>query len=92
MAAHVKTLGILHIVFSSLGLLAGTRHHGPGFVAGVGLLGFKPWARVLTIILSAIELLNVPFGTALGVYGLWILLSRETEPLFLQQARATWAS
>lgn len=54
----------------------------PGIAAGIGLLGFRPWARILTLILSAFELLHVPFGTALGVYGFWVLLSRETEQLF----------
>jgi len=54
----------------------------PGILAGVGLLKFQPWARVLTIVLCAINLLNVPFGTALGVYGLWVLLNNETEQLF----------
>jgi hypothetical protein len=54
----------------------------PGIVAGIGLLGFRPWARILTIVLSAIHLINVPFGTAVGVYGLWALLNRETEDLF----------
>ena len=54
----------------------------PSIIAGVGLLYFKPWARVLTIILSVIHLFSVPFGTALGIYGLWVLLQRETEPLF----------
>ena len=54
----------------------------PSLIAGVGLLYFKPWARVLTIILSVIHLFSVPFGTALGIYGLWVLLQRETEPLF----------
>ncbi|MCW5981929.1 MAG: hypothetical protein KIT09_27840 [Bryobacteraceae bacterium] len=54
----------------------------PSIVAGVGLLKFRPWARILTIVLCAIGLLNVPIGTAIGVYGLWVLLSRDTEPLF----------
>ena len=54
----------------------------PSIIAGIGLL----WARVLTIILSVIHLFSVPFGTALGIYGLWVLLQRETEPLF---SRAT---
>jgi len=56
----------------------------PSVIAGVGLLYFRPWARVLTIILSAIHLFSIPVGTALGVYGLWVLLRRETEPLFRQ--------
>jgi hypothetical protein len=54
----------------------------PGLIAGVGLLQFRPWARVLTIILSVFDLVSVPFGTALGIYGLWVLLSQGTERLF----------
>lgn len=54
----------------------------PGLIAGFGLLKFRPWARTLTIILSIFELISVPVGTILGIYGLWVLLSRETEPLF----------
>ena len=38
----------------------------PGLIGGIGLLQFKPWARILAIILSALDLFNIPFGTALG--------------------------
>jgi hypothetical protein len=54
----------------------------PGVIAGIGLLQRKRWARILTIVLSALELFSVPFGTALGVYGLWVLLSTGSETLF----------
>jgi hypothetical protein len=54
----------------------------PGIVAGWGLLNFKPWARILGIILSALNLVNFPIGTAIGGYGLWVLLDKETEALF----------
>lgn len=54
----------------------------PGVITGIGLLKFRPWARVVGIILSALELINFPFGTAIGIYGLWVLLSTATEPLF----------
>jgi hypothetical protein len=57
----------------------------PGIIAGIGLLQFRPWARILTIILSAFELMSVPFGTAIGVYGFWVLLSKEGEELFRGQ-------
>jgi hypothetical protein len=56
----------------------------PSIIAGIGLLKFRPWARILTIILSALHLLSIPFGTALGIYGIWVLLNGQTEPLFRQ--------
>ena len=127
MAQHVKILGVLHIVYGGLGILAGTivllvmggiagivgasDHSGegamavpvlamiggfvfvllmvlslPGIIGGAGLLQFKPWARILVIVLSVFELLSIPFGTALGIYGLFTLLNRETEQLFQQQS------
>jgi hypothetical protein len=54
----------------------------PGLIGGIGLLNFKPWARILMIVLSALHILNVPIGTLLGVYGLWALLNPEAEALF----------
>ena len=54
----------------------------PGIIAGIGLLSFQPWARILTIVLSILDLLNFPFGTALGVYGLWVLFTAEGSRLF----------
>jgi hypothetical protein len=69
--------GILFLVVSLLSL--------PGIVAGVGLLKLAPWGRILGIVISALDLLSVPFGTALGIYGLWVLTKRETEALFSRQ-------
>jgi hypothetical protein len=54
----------------------------PGLIAGIGLLTFQPWARILTIVISALELPGVPLHTALGIYGLWVLLSNEGTALF----------
>ena len=54
----------------------------PGLVTGFGLLSFKPWARILGIVLCAIQLINIPLGTLLGIYGLWVLLNSDTERLF----------
>ena len=58
----------------------------PGIIAGYGLLHYRPWAPMLSIVISALNLLSFPFGTALGIYGLWILLNEETKPLFRQGA------
>lgn len=54
----------------------------PGILAGWGLLQFKEWARILGIVLSVLNLFAIPVGTLIGIYGLWVLLNRETLPLF----------
>ena len=53
----------------------------PAIIGGWGLIKFKPWARILMIILSVLHLFHIPLGTALGVYGLWVLLSDEGKRL-----------
>jgi hypothetical protein len=58
----------------------------PGVIVGVGLLKRQPWARILGIVMSALSLMHIPFGTALGVYGLWVLFHRDTERLFAATA------
>ena len=72
----------LFVLLGGLAMIVVLAMSAPSIIAGVGLLHFKQWARILTIILSVIHLFSVPLGTALGIYGLWVLLQRETEPLF----------
>lgn len=54
----------------------------PGIIGGIGLLYRKQWARILIIVVGAINLLEFPIGTALGVYTFWVLLNEQTAPLF----------
>jgi hypothetical protein len=54
----------------------------PAIVIGFGLLRLASWARVGGIVLSAVHLMSIPFGTALGIYGLWVLMSREAMAVF----------
>src|SRR5687767_9991086 len=56
----------------------------PGVIAGIGLLKYQPWARILTIVLSALNLMNIPLGTILGIYGLWVMLSNDGARLFVR--------
>jgi hypothetical protein len=51
----------------------------PGFIGGIGLLLRKSWARVLLLIVAVLGLLNIPFGTALGIYTLWVLTKPEAS-------------
>jgi hypothetical protein len=61
----------------------------PGIITGLGLLKFRPWARILAIILGVLHLLSFPLGTALGVYTLVVLLNAEAPAAFGQPASAT---
>ena len=54
----------------------------PGLLTGWGLINYRGWARILGLVLSVLNLFNIPFGTALGIYGLWVLLNKDTERLF----------
>ncbi len=62
-----------------------------GFIAGWGLLQHEKWARVLTLVMAFISLFtNIPFGTALGVYSMWVLLPSDSEREYdvMAEARA----
>jgi hypothetical protein len=50
-----------------------------GFYAGWGLMQRDRWARVLLLVLAFLSLINIPFGTALGVYTLWVLLPNASQ-------------
>jgi len=54
----------------------------PGIIAGIGLLKRKEWARILTLILSVLDLINFPIGTAVGAYSIWALVQPEVVEQF----------
>ena len=53
-----------------------------GIIGGIGLFSHKNWARILVMIVSAVNCLNIPIGTAKGVYSIWVLMQKETMELF----------
>jgi hypothetical protein len=126
MRDHLKLLGILNIVWSSISILiglvvllvfgglagffaatgfgAGDNSGGvivapfmaiigacivllicvislPALIGGIGLLKMKPWSRILMIVVSVLHLLSFPIGTALGVYGIWVLFQPDATRL-----------
>ena len=50
-----------------------------GVIAGWGLLQRESWARVVALVVAFVALLNVPLGTALGIYTLWVLLPAQSD-------------
>jgi hypothetical protein len=73
------TIGILVLAKAAL-----------GFLAGWGLMQREHWARVLALVLAFIALFNIPFGTAIGVYTMWVLLPSDSDREYnaLVEARA----
>jgi hypothetical protein len=59
-----------------------------GIIAGWGLLERQSWARILAIILGFLSLIHFPFGTAIGIYTLWVLLPGTSEMEYRQMARS----
>ena len=54
----------------------------PGLIGGIYLLKHRPWARILVLVLGFINLIEIPIGTALGIYTIWVLFKNETVDLF----------
>ena len=42
----------------------------------------------LTAVMGFLALLNIPFGTVLGVYTIWVLLSPDSDRQYEAMARA----
>ncbi len=59
-----------------------------GILAGWGLLERQPWARMLAIVMGVLNLIDMPFGTALGIYTLWALLPAKSEEEYRRIAKA----
>lgn len=57
----------------------------PSLVGGIALLNMTSWSRVFMLVVSALYLINIPIGTALGIYGIWALTKPETQLLFERQ-------
>jgi hypothetical protein len=77
--------GLTAAIFTTLAVIAivwGAAH----VAAGVPLRKRKPWARMLALGLGSVDLLLLPYGTALGIYALYVLLSESGKTLFTSMA------
>jgi hypothetical protein len=53
-----------------------------GIVGSIGLFTLKGWGRGMSLAFCGISLVNIPFGTALGIWGIIVLTRPETATLF----------
>jgi len=75
--ALLPAIGMVFLILAAIGI-----------AAGWGLLARQSWARMLTIIFGAFSLVDIPFGTALGIYTLWVLLPAESEREYQTMSQA----
>ena len=49
----------------------------PTLIAGIGLLMRKSWAMLFSLVVGCLKLFSFPFGTALGIYSIWIYTEEQ---------------
>jgi hypothetical protein len=74
--------GLTAAAFTTLAFIAllwGAAH----VIVGLPLRRHTPWSRLLALMLGSVDLLLLPFGTALGIYALYVLLNEKGKTLFI---------
>lgn len=71
------SLGVVFLVIAAGGILVGW-----------GLMNHERWARMTAIVIGILALFHPPFGTALGIYTLWVLLPAESAAEYDRMTQA----
>jgi len=71
--------GILHFAWIMLIVRVGL-----ACFAGWGLMEHAPWGRVVAIVAAFLSLLKIPFGTAIGIWTLVVLMGYRNNSLYDQ--------
>lgn len=75
---------VMSLIGGSLFILAAG-----GVLVGWGLMNHQSWARIVAVILGILALFHPPFGSALGIYTLWVLLSDQAGEEYNRLAQAS---
>ena len=59
-----------------------------GVLVGWGLMNHERWARMTAIVIGILALFHPPFGTALGIYTLWVLLPADAAAEYDRMSQA----
>lgn len=70
-AAAFTTLAVIAILWGILHV-----------AVGVPLRRHRSWSRLGGLMLGSIDLVLLPYGTALGFYALWVLLRQDAKRMF----------
>lgn len=63
----------------------------PGIIGGIALLRHARWSRIFMIVIGALKLIDIPFGTALGAYTIYALLRPDVIAILDPQMQAQTA-
>jgi hypothetical protein len=72
------------LAIAIIAILWGAAH----VVVGLPVRQHKPWARLAALVLGSVDLVLLPFGTALGIYALWTLLTERGKAVFAESVSA----
>ena len=70
-AAAFTALAVMAIVW-------GAAH----IIVGLSIRRVRPWSRLVALSFGTVDLLLLPYGTALGIYALWVLLREDARQRF----------
>ena len=70
----------LFLALAIIAILWGVAH----VVVGIPLRQHRAWARLTALVLCSVDLVLLPFGTALGIYALWTLLTEQGKRCFAE--------
>ena len=79
--------GLTAAIFTALAVIAilwGAAH----VVVGIPLRQHRGWARLTALVLGSVDLVLLPFGTALGIYALWTLLTEQGKNCFAERLKS----
>ena len=68
----------IFLVLASMAIVWGAAH----VAIGIPLRRRRPQARILALVLGSVDLVLLPYGTALGCYALYVLLSEKGKATF----------
>ena len=71
----IQTAFLLLLIFSAI----------PSIIGGIGLVSKKSWGLVIAMIAGCISLLSFPFGTALGVYSIYVFVNNNKQKVELSE-------
>jgi ABC-type spermidine/putrescine transport system permease subunit II len=84
MRSILQMMSGFYIISGIFAILAGSL----GFWVAWALLKHQPNGRTLALVVAFLSLISIPFGTALGVYTLVVLLPAKADRTYQQMAAA----